>query len=97
MKSYNLCMILMCRASPQKNNMGAYVVRTFLGLIKIIQNLYDDYVKIARNCMILMVAETDEFFVIVTSKVDEKNSDSCRGRAQGIISFFMLLHDTTTY
>ena len=57
MKSYNLCMILMCRASPQKNNMGAYVVRTFLGLVKIIQNLYDDYVKIARNCMILMVAD----------------------------------------
>ena len=50
-------MILMCRTSPHKNNMGAYVVRTFLGLIKIIQNLYDDYVKIARNCMILMVAD----------------------------------------
>ena len=37
--------------------MAAYVVRTFLGLIKIIQNLYDDYVEIARSCMILMVAD----------------------------------------
>jgi len=41
-KSYNLCMILMCRTSTHKNNMGAFVVRTFLGLVKIIQNLYDD-------------------------------------------------------
>ncbi len=50
-KSYNLCMILMSRTSPHKNS-------TFLRVVKIIQNLYDDYVKIARNCMILMVAET---------------------------------------
>jgi hypothetical protein len=41
-KSYNLCMILMCRMSTHKNNMGAFVVRTFLRLVKIIQNLYDD-------------------------------------------------------
>jgi hypothetical protein len=41
-KSYNLCMILMCLTSPHKNNMGAFVVRTFFGLVKIIQNLYDD-------------------------------------------------------
>ncbi len=58
-KSYNLCMILMCGTSPHKNNMGAYVVHTFLRLVKIIQNLYDDYVKITRNCMILMVADGD--------------------------------------
>ena len=41
-KSYNKCMILMCLTSSHKNDMGAFVVHTFLGLVKIIQNLYDD-------------------------------------------------------
>ena len=35
------------------------VVCTFPGLRKIIQDLYDGWVKIAGSCMILMVAETD--------------------------------------
>ena len=39
---FTVCMILMCRTSTHKNNMGAFVVRTLLGLVKIIQNLYDD-------------------------------------------------------
>jgi hypothetical protein len=39
--------------------MGPLVNHTFLGLVKIIQDLHDGEVEIMGNCMILMIADVE--------------------------------------
>ena len=52
-----------------------YIIRTFLGLLKIIQVLYDDLMEIARICMILMVAGED---YLITSRYSWRGAKTKR-------------------